>query len=132
METSGQTSAHTPETGDDVVSAAERTAERIAEKLGASVRTSKVFGDPVERGDVTVIPVARARWGFGGGGGRSQDDQSGTGGGGGATMSPVGYIEIRGDGTTRFKRTVAANDIAAMAAVCLVASLVIARMVRTR
>ena len=43
--------------------------ERIAERVGVTVKTSTVFGEPVERDGLTVIPVAKARWGFGGGGG---------------------------------------------------------------
>ena len=75
--------------------------ERIAEKLGATVKASTIFGEPVERGGLTVIPVAKARWGFGGGGGTGQHER-GTGGGGGMTIEPVGYIEI-GGGQTMFR-----------------------------
>ena len=48
------------------------------------------FGDPVESGGRTVIPVARVRGG--GGGGRDG------GGGGGVVASPVGFIEVSADG----------------------------------
>jgi uncharacterized spore protein YtfJ len=58
-------------------------AERLAEQLGDSVRASAVFGKPVERDGVTVIPVARARFAFGGGGGSDGTGQ-GSGGGGAA------------------------------------------------
>ena len=67
---------------------------------------STVFGDPVEREGITVIPVAKARFGFGGGGGaggREGEEGSGGGGGGGALVNPVGYIELH-DGAARFKR----------------------------
>ena len=70
--------------------------ERLAERVGATVRASAVFGEAVKRGNVKVIPVARARWGFGGGSGSSPDG-SGTGGGGGGWISPIGYIEIHKD-----------------------------------
>lgn len=72
--------------------------ERIAERLGAQARTTAVFGEPVEREGVTVIPVARAAWGFGGGSGGEGTDQQGSGGGGGVVAKPVGYIEVRADG----------------------------------
>ena len=71
--------------------------ERLAERIAGSTRASAVFGKPVERGGVTVIPVARARWAFGGGGG-SDGEQRGSGGGGGGIVSPVGYIEVRKSG----------------------------------
>jgi hypothetical protein len=57
-------------------------------------------------GAVTVIPVARVRWGFGGGAGSGSNQAgpgSGQGGGGGVSASPVGYIEIA-DGRTEFRR----------------------------
>ena len=73
----------------------------MAEKLGAVARASTVFGEPVERDGITVIPVAKARWGFGGGAGQRKDEGSngkqedGAGGGGGVQVTPVGFIEIK-------------------------------------
>ena len=74
----------------------------LAEKLGASTKASTVFGEPVERNGITVIPVAKARWGFGGGAGR-REQEDGAGGGGGAQVSPIGFIEIC-NGQARFQR----------------------------
>ena len=99
---------------------------RLAERLGASASASSVFGEPVERDGVTVIPVARVRWGVGGGSGRGsgsrgrgrgrgrgkadvselgeQNEQNeGIGGGGGVQASPLGFIELRG-GQARYRR----------------------------
>jgi uncharacterized spore protein YtfJ len=80
--------------------------ERLAEKMGLHARVATVFGDPVERDGVTVIPVAKARWGFGGGGGggkgRGAESGSGGGGGGGMLVTPVGYIEVTA-GRSRFR-----------------------------
>jgi uncharacterized spore protein YtfJ len=73
----------------------------IAEKLCAAARAATVFGDPVESVGVTVIPVARARWGFGGGVGRKKDE-NGAGGGGGVQVSPVGFIELK-NGEAHFR-----------------------------
>ena len=39
----------------------------LGEILGAAARVNTVFGDPVTQGELTVVPVARARWGLGGG-----------------------------------------------------------------
>jgi uncharacterized spore protein YtfJ len=99
----------------------------LAERLGASASASSVFGEPVERDGVTVIPVARVRWGVGGGSGRGtgsrgrgrkrgkadtsdlgesteQNEQNeGTGGGGGVQASPLGFIELRA-GRARYRR----------------------------
>ena len=72
--------------------------ERLAELVGAKAKVNTVFGDPIRQGDLTVVPVAKVRWGFGGGGGRSEATPTGaaagTGVGGGVSADPVGYLEI--------------------------------------
>lgn len=83
----------------------------LASRIGMRASASAVFGDAVTRDEVTVIPVAKVRWGFGGGagsdGGRDKDGnratEEGSGGGGGVMASPLGYIEIR-DGEAVFRR----------------------------
>lgn len=60
---------------------ADRFIGTMAEKLGAVARAATIFAEPVERDGITVIPVAKARWGFGGGGG--------------VQVTPVGFIEIK-------------------------------------
>lgn len=89
--------------GEDVV-------HRLAEKLGVHASAGAVFGQPVERDGITVIPVAKVRWGFGGGSGRGIEEGSdsgeigeGSGAGGGVMASPLGFIEVR-DGRAEFKR----------------------------
>ncbi|MEE1795579.1 spore germination protein GerW family protein [Streptomyces sp. BE308] len=77
--------------------AATRLLERVAARLGGRAAVSAVFGEPVVREDVTVIPVASARFGFGGGATQEDGDgrsNEGGGGGGGATARPLGFIEI--------------------------------------
>jgi len=79
--------------------------ERLADKLGAKASVSAVFGEPVARAGVTIIPVARVGFGFGAGTGRSRKQaevSQGGGGGGGASAAPAGYIEIK-DGNAVFK-----------------------------
>ena len=85
---------------------AEKFIGRLAENLGAAARAATIFADPVERDGITVIPVAKARWGFGGGVGRKRDED-GAGGGGGAQVTPVGFIELKnGEADFRPIRTV--------------------------
>lgn len=74
----------------------------LAERVGTTARVETVFGEPVERDGVTVIPVARARWGFGGGTG-ARSGEEGEGAGGGTVVSPVGFIELR-KGNAHFRR----------------------------
>jgi uncharacterized spore protein YtfJ len=95
--------------------------EPIAELLERSLSIRHVYGEPVQRGDTTVIPVAQVAYGFGAGGGRGPDrtrtidrsdrapdedsrpEAQGAGGGGGVRMTPVGALEIGPQGT-RFIR----------------------------
>jgi uncharacterized spore protein YtfJ len=82
--------------------AGETVAERLAERFGSVTRASTAFGEPVVREGITVIPVARARMGFGGGSGGDNEGGTGEGGGGGAAVSPVGWIEVT-DAGSRFR-----------------------------
>ena len=74
---------------------------QLAEKLGANTTVKAVYGDPVERGDMTIIPVAKILYGFGGGEG-NKNGQGGAGGGGGVKVTPIGYIALK-NGETKFR-----------------------------
>lgn len=78
---------------------ASRLLDRLVAQVGGRASVQAVFGDPVERDGVTVIPVARVRWGVGGGGGAAPEG-SGSGGGGGVAADPIGFIEITSAGAT--------------------------------
>jgi uncharacterized spore protein YtfJ len=80
--------------------------DRLGERIGFRATVRTVFGEPVARGDVTIIPVARVRWGYGGGAGtgplRSDSTNgeamgSGSGAGGGVMTDPMGYVEVHQD-----------------------------------
>lgn len=76
--------------------------ERLAQQLSTTATAQTVYGPPVEREGVTVIPVARVWYGFGGGSGSAATEAAGSGGGGGVVVTPVGYLELK-QGTTRFR-----------------------------
>ena len=75
--------------------------ERLAERLGVAADASHIFGAPVERDGLTVIPVARAVYCFGGGSGR-REGETGAGGGAGVALTPIGFIEV-GAGEAHFR-----------------------------
>jgi len=88
--------------------------EQLAKTVGAHSHADTIFGAPVTRDGVTVIPVARVIGGFAAGtasGGGQNNDESeaktggggGAGGGGGYMVTPVGMIEIRPEGA-RFRK----------------------------
>jgi uncharacterized spore protein YtfJ len=77
--------------------------ERLADRVGARASVAAIFGEPVVRGELTVVPIGRVRWGVGGGGGNAVGEGafgSGSGGGGGVAADPVGYLEIGPAGAT--------------------------------
>jgi uncharacterized spore protein YtfJ len=80
--------------------------ERLGQQLTSTATAQAVYGTPVERDGITIIPVARACYGFGGGGGGGakapEAAGSGVGAGAGVLLTPVGYIELR-EGRSRFR-----------------------------
>ena len=101
----------------------------LAERVGGRLTASTVFGSPVEREGVTVIPVSTVRFGFGGGGGTDpSSEQSGEGGAG--SGAPAGYIEIK-DGRSRFVPVVHPARMAALCCATAIAMALILRRSRT-
>ncbi|CAI7976797.1 conserved hypothetical protein [Frankia sp. Hr75.2] len=85
----------------DSADAAAALLERVVDRIGARASVTAVFGEPVVREKVTVVPVARMAFGFGGGAGRGlHASHAGQGGGGGdgADTRPQGFIEITAAG----------------------------------
>jgi hypothetical protein len=78
---------------------AETFVERLVGQIGRRASVEAAFGQPIEQGELTVVPVARVRWGFGGGSGGGIDaggsGGSGSGGGRGVAVDAIGYLEIR-------------------------------------
>jgi uncharacterized spore protein YtfJ len=67
--------------------------DEILEGARDAITVKRVYGDPVEREGVTIVPAAAVGGGGGGGG-----DAEGNGGGGfGVKARPVGAWVIRGD-----------------------------------
>lgn len=73
--------------------------DRLVERVGGRASVKAVFGEPIQRGELTVVPVAKVRWAFGGGAGTgpAETEASGSGAGGGVMADPAGYLEIHGD-----------------------------------
>jgi uncharacterized spore protein YtfJ len=68
------------------------------EQAKDAMTVKRVFGDPVEKDDITLIPAARVRGGAGGGRGEAPGGQ-GSGGGSGFAVNarPAGAYVIDGD-----------------------------------
>jgi uncharacterized spore protein YtfJ len=105
----------------------EKLLSALADRVGADFTASKVFGAPVERDGVTVVPVAAARFGFGGGGGADPGEgQNGAGAGAAGVVAAAGYIEIK-DGNSRFVPVVHPARMLALISATIVAGLLITR-----
>jgi uncharacterized spore protein YtfJ len=71
-----------------------------------AISVTRVFGEPVEREDITLVPAAAVRGGAGGGSDREENG----GGGFGVSASPVGAYVIK-DGTVTWKPAVNINRL---------------------
>lgn len=76
----------------------ERLLKGTVSELEKLLNAKNVLGDPIERGNSTVIPIVSYGFAFGAGGGNS--DKTGTGGGtgGGGGIKPVGAVILDEDG----------------------------------
>lgn len=89
---------------DNVTMSVPEILRTIGESFQSSATVKNVYGEPISRGDRTIIPIARISYGFGGGGGAHDGEQASQsqiskrlgGGGGGGRMSavPAGALEI--------------------------------------
>ena len=75
----------------------------VVGRAADAAQVRRVFGEPIERDGVTIIPAASVRGGAGGGSGRGRSPKQeegegeGAGGGYGFTARPAGVFVIRGD-----------------------------------
>jgi len=107
-------------------------ARELTKSVREALSARQVFGEPVERDGVTVIPAATVMGGGGGGAGDSvkqpsegSDEaepqrQSGGGGGFGGVMWPAGAFEIR-DGRVTWRPAIDLTRVLLMALVLAVA-----------
>ena len=76
-------------------------------KIREMVDINSVIGEPINCGDVTIIPVSKVSAGFGGGGSdfvsknvNKQDNPFGGGAGGGVKVTPICFLVVK-DGNVR-------------------------------
>lgn len=76
--------------------------DTMTSKLENLVSTKTVVGEPVVVGDVTLVPIQTAFFGFGSGGGEGGGDKDRFGGGAGAGVSlrPIAIISVK-DGSVQ-------------------------------
>jgi uncharacterized spore protein YtfJ len=89
-----------------------------------AISVRRVYGDPIERDGLTIIPAADVRGGGGGGG----DAQNNGGGGFGVAARPVGVYVVRGD-SVRWEPAVDASRIAIMGMLTAIVTMLVLRSV---
>lgn len=102
----------------------------VTERVKETANVRVVFGDPLQAGELTLIPVACVKVAGGGGSGSNKsnadsgekdyglagDSGSGIGLGLQVVATPIGYIEIKG-GEARFVDIIDKNKLALVGAV---------------
>lgn len=100
--------------------------QEITARLGEVIGSSKVFGEPIQQGGVTVIPVFRVSGG-GGAGGSDEGVKQGFGGGLRVTSRPVGVYVLR-EGRVSWKPSVDVNQAVLAGSAVVVAALALVRL----
>lgn len=113
---------------EDVMRKDEEPADVLLQ-LAARLRENQIFGSPVERDGVTVVPVARIRAGGGLGGARGRDPHQ-TNGGFGFTAQPAGAWIVAETGKVQWQPAVDVSRIAIVGQ--LVAALLVIITLLTR
>lgn len=75
------------------------------QKIREMVDVNTIVGQPIQAGDVTIIPVSKVTFGFASGGsdwaGKNQkpeaDNAFGGGAGSGVSITPVSFLVVKGD-----------------------------------
>jgi uncharacterized spore protein YtfJ len=92
-----------------------------------AMSVKRVYGDPIERDGMTIVPAAAVR----GGGGGGADAENNGGGGFGLTARPVGVFVVKGDDVA-WEPAIDVNRISMMGIVAgIVALLVLRSIVRS-
>lgn len=84
----------------------ENVLETMYNKLDKFLKTETVIGDPMELGEIKLIPIITASFGIGGGLGEENKKESkseGGGGGLGCRISPNAILVIKGDNVELIK-----------------------------
>ena len=103
-----------------------------------SITVKRVFGDPIERNGLTVIPVANVMGGAGGGSGTQVETGdpaspggTGTGAGDGVRATPAGVYVVRGD-TVKWEPAVDMGRVILVGQVVAIVALLVLRSILKR
>ncbi len=106
------------------------TMRETLERALEAASVTRVFGEPIERDGVTVVPVAKVRAAWGGGG-SDVPGSAGLGGGVLVTSSPAGVYEIR-PGQVRWVPALDVNRAILFGQLAFMLSMLVFRSVASR
>lgn len=69
--------------------------EEVLAQARDTMTVKRVFGEPIEKDGMTIIPVAKVAGGGGGGGGQDPEGSTGSGVGYGVNAQPLGAYVIK-------------------------------------
>jgi len=81
---------------------AQEILDTILSRLKDLASSEAVVGQPVQVGEMTILPIVKISFGFGAGSGTGSDESKanakggGSGGGGGGTVTPIGFVVFDG------------------------------------
>jgi len=96
-----------------------------------SMHVQRVFGAPIERDGVTVVPVANVMGGGGAGSGDSETEGTGSGAGFGVRATPAGVYVIR-DGAVEWQPAVDMGRVILVGQLVAIVALLVLRSVLKR
>jgi uncharacterized spore protein YtfJ len=107
--------------------------QQLLSKLTDNLTVGRVFGEPIQHGDVLMVPVVRVRAGAGGGGGPgATNDVSSGSGGGGFDAKAAGVFVLKGESVTWRPALDATSIVIGGQVVIVVVALVIRSILRRR
>jgi uncharacterized spore protein YtfJ len=83
-----------------------------------ALTVKRVYGDPIERDGILIIPAAKIR----GGGGGGSDSENNAGGGWGMTAKPVGAFVVR-DGNVTIEPAVDVNRVVGLGVLAFIVAI---------
>ena len=105
---------------------------KLIEDAREAISVERVFGDPIERDGITLVPAAAVRGGTGGGGSEASEEiPGGSGVGFGMTARPVGAYRIK-DGTVEWIPAADTTRVIVLAEFGAIVALLVLRSVLRR
>ena len=106
--------------------------QELLSKVTDNLTVGRVFGEPIQHGDILVVTVARIRGGGGGGGTGDTAQETGSGMGGGFDAAPVGVFVVKGGSVTWQPAVDVTRIVVGSQLVAIVVALVVRSILRRR